>query len=467
MKDDVPDVSVVIPTKNAGPRFEQVLAAVLGQQCPVPFEVFVVDSGSQDGTLARCRRAGVRVLRISARHFGHGRTRNLAISLVRSRYVVLLVQDAVPQKGWLWALVRALDENPHAAGAYSRQVPRQGASRVAREVTEYWHRRQGGRVEQCIWNLDSFLRLPLEIKQQQCAFNNVSSIVRRSVWERIPFREVPFAEDVAWGWDVLRAGYSLIYEPASVVEHSHERSLKYEFRRAYIDAKTVGELFQERARPLAPKGLGRLLELWRWAKVQAQYMPLLEDETAWRRWREEWLRTWYKAHFSRETVKYIFGGASPYEEGERRWLLLSLQHRWREKAAQGAEEAPVPSLDLDARINALAWAEDTEALTEEELAFLFQVLWEDLGRDYVRRAVLEEREASGDGEFDLLQLRIWQFASEFLQAAFVHGELTEELFRRAWLYAAVVVLGRRLGEANRYGAGGRWGKLLSWWMRGV
>lgn len=64
-------------------------------------------------------------------------------------------------------------------------------------------------------------------------YSDVSSCLRKSVWEKIPYRPLAYAEDQAFGRDILEAGYWKIYEPRSVVYHSHSYPpLKY-FRRQF------------------------------------------------------------------------------------------------------------------------------------------------------------------------------------------------------------------------------------------
>ena len=45
------DVSIVIPTKNGGELFDQVLDAIANQKTKYSYEVICVDSGSSDQTL--------------------------------------------------------------------------------------------------------------------------------------------------------------------------------------------------------------------------------------------------------------------------------------------------------------------------------------------------------------------------------------------------------------------------------
>src|SRR5690242_9063488 len=98
--------TVIIPTKNGGDLFRSVLQRVLEQQTPWPFEVLVVDSGSSDGTVEFVRtQPTVRLHTIEPQQFGHGRTRNLAISLARGEFAALITQDALPAHDqWLFEL---------------------------------------------------------------------------------------------------------------------------------------------------------------------------------------------------------------------------------------------------------------------------------------------------------------------------------------------------------------------------
>src|SRR6185369_10515294 len=89
-------VSVVIPTLNGGPLFEQVLQQLTRQVCPVPIEILVVDSGSTDGTIEAAKKAGARVENVPRQDFDHGLTRNKGIEMTSGDVVVLLTQDALP-----------------------------------------------------------------------------------------------------------------------------------------------------------------------------------------------------------------------------------------------------------------------------------------------------------------------------------------------------------------------------------
>ncbi len=85
-----PFVAVVIPVKNGGDRLKECLAAVFAQRVPFAFEVLCVDSGSRDDSLATIRATAARLLEIPPHEFGHGRTRNLAVSQTTAPFVAMI-----------------------------------------------------------------------------------------------------------------------------------------------------------------------------------------------------------------------------------------------------------------------------------------------------------------------------------------------------------------------------------------
>ena len=92
-------VSLVMPTWNAGPLLEEVLAAVDAQPGAADLEKVAVDSGSADGTVGILEKHGFRVMGIEQKTFNHGATRDLAIEQTSGDVILLLTQDATPADG--------------------------------------------------------------------------------------------------------------------------------------------------------------------------------------------------------------------------------------------------------------------------------------------------------------------------------------------------------------------------------
>ncbi len=186
----------------------------------------------------------MRVFSIPAADFNHGTARNTGIERSTGELVVLTVQDAVPSdERWLDALTRPFDHDGRVAGAFARQVPATNASALARWNLEQW---VAARTEPRIvgpFDAASFAALGPRARLDACAFDNVSSCVRRAAWERHPFKRVPIAEDLEWARDVLLDGWTIAYTPEACVEHSHDRSVLYEWRRTCLVHRRLMELF--------------------------------------------------------------------------------------------------------------------------------------------------------------------------------------------------------------------------------
>lgn len=242
-------ISLVIPTWNGGALFRKVLAALAEQDIEDGFEMVVIDSGSRDGTAEAAEAAGARVERIDRLEFNHGGTRNRGIALTHGERVCLLTQDARPMnRSYLANLVRPFDDSS-VDGVYARQFPRDDCDPLLAERLRRWSAtREKPERKRLVpgdppASIEAFEALtPLE-RYLSSVFDNVASAVRRSTWERLPFPQRAFGEDVAWGRLVLRAGGTLAFEPSAEVEHSHRIRMFGEFKRIYCDHRNLFELF--------------------------------------------------------------------------------------------------------------------------------------------------------------------------------------------------------------------------------
>ena len=271
---DLPSISVLLVTKNGERYLAETLQRVRGQQGHFRLaEIIAVDSGSRDKTLTILESHAVRVLRIPPQEFGHGKTRNLAAAQAQGDYLVFLTQDATPANaGWLAALLAPLRADPSVAGAYSRHLPRPHCHPMEwRRIVED---ELSGRAESCLNSRDTpgYADNPAFF----CFFSNVSSILRRSIWQQHPFPEVEFAEDQLWAGRVLEAGYQTAYRADSLVYHSHGYGPWPNFRRHFDHARALGDrdaasrLCLGRTPSTAWRAARRDLSFWRWLTQQGR-----------------------------------------------------------------------------------------------------------------------------------------------------------------------------------------------------
>jgi glycosyltransferase involved in cell wall biosynthesis len=234
-------ISVVIPTKNAGAEFGEVLAALRRQ--PRSLEIVVVDSGSSDGTLDLARAHGARVVSIAPESFNHGETRNLGIRQAGGDFCIMLVQDAVPMgESWLEEMLSPFADE-RVVGVTARHVARPDSDAVARWQCDYRNRflGDGARVQE-LESWEHFETLGSEERLRLASFDNVFSVLRRSFWEQCPFRAMSFAEDLDWGVRAISAGRRLVYKPSVWVMHSHTRPAVYYLRRKYVSGRIVPKI---------------------------------------------------------------------------------------------------------------------------------------------------------------------------------------------------------------------------------
>lgn len=245
--DSIP--SVVIPTKNAGEVFEKILNRIRAQKKYGDAEIVVIDSASTDSTVEISRFYNARILSIAAASFNHGHTRNFGISHTTGDPIFLFTQDAMPtDENYFERMIDSM-KREGAAGVYARQMPRDDASLLVRRDYQHWSGASNERRVIDLTSRNEFLALsPIE-RYYRCGFDNVASLIRRGVWEKIPFSRTSFGEDIDWAYRALLNGYTIVYEPEATVIHSHERSARYQYQRTFVDHYKLHELFSLRTVP--------------------------------------------------------------------------------------------------------------------------------------------------------------------------------------------------------------------------
>jgi glycosyltransferase involved in cell wall biosynthesis len=115
---DLPFVSFVIPTYNAGKYLKLCLESIFSQEyLKKKIEVLIVDGGSKDDTLEISKRFPARILKNPKRLAEIG----LAIGVKRSKgdfIAVLAADNVLPNQTWLRKMIKPFQENGNLAGAF-------------------------------------------------------------------------------------------------------------------------------------------------------------------------------------------------------------------------------------------------------------------------------------------------------------------------------------------------------------
>lgn len=216
-------VGLVIPTLNAGPKWDLLLDAIAAQVGVCP-KVVVIDSGSTDDTVALARARGHRVIEIPNNEFGHGKTRQQAVDALDCEFIVMLTQDARLASPDSLSTLLSVFEDEQIALAYGRQLAAPNATLSARVLREFNYP-----AKSVIRSFDDRTSLGLK-----CAFNSNSfAAYRSSALKAIGGFDcqVPVGEDIAACAALLQKGYLSAYVANAYVIHSHNYTFSQEFAR--------------------------------------------------------------------------------------------------------------------------------------------------------------------------------------------------------------------------------------------
>jgi len=213
---------IIIVNWNNRRETLECIAAVEAQLADVTgATITVVDNGSTDGsaTAVTARHPGVKVFALAA---NRGFTGGLAAALAGStaQHVAFLNNDAVPEPGWLGALVRAMDEAPEDVVSVGGRIVDPTGTKidfVGGVLTFDGHAFQNGfryltgsRDEPAAGDEILFA----------CGGNMISR--RTRLMELGAFDDDFFAylEDVDFGWRTWISGGRVLFEPGATVRHA-------------------------------------------------------------------------------------------------------------------------------------------------------------------------------------------------------------------------------------------------------
>jgi glycosyltransferase involved in cell wall biosynthesis len=249
-------VTVAIPVLNGARYLDEVLTAVRDQKVDRELEILIVDSGSTDGSLELARRHGAVIHEIDASEFSHGGTRNQMMALARGEHVVFLTQDATPaDDGWLAAMLEGFEQADDVAAVFGPHEARPDASHMIKSEMERHFASWGHGREIDIQRLDPTpegLAAYRSFPGQLTFFSDVNGAVARWAWKRVPYREVPYAEDQLLGRELIEAGFAKVFHPNARVIHSHDFPPIEFFRRYFDEFRSLREVLGFR-QPWGPR----------------------------------------------------------------------------------------------------------------------------------------------------------------------------------------------------------------------
>lgn len=269
------DVSIVIPTKNAGEQLRRTLKAVFEQNTKYIYEVICVDSGSKDNTVEIIKEFDCKLYEIAPEEFGHGKTRNYGASKGSGEYIVFITQDAVPATDtWLENFINAMKMDSDIAGGFGIHYPYEDCNLFdKRDLKMHF---EGFGNDNTIYSLDDRERYEREegYRHLLAFFSDNNSCLKRKIWEKYPYDDVDFAEDQIWARKMIEMGYKKVYCPYAPVYHSHNYKL-LSFAGRYFDE--YRSLYKLHNYLIVPKWYLIIPNMYRHIRSDWRYVKSLND----------------------------------------------------------------------------------------------------------------------------------------------------------------------------------------------
>lgn len=195
-------ISIIIRTKNEERWITSCLRAVF-KQTYKEFEVIIVDNESTDGTLEKARQFNIAKV-VTTKDYKPGLALNMGIREARGKFIVCLSGHCIPVNDkWLYSLLRNFDDTT-VAGVYGKQEPMSFSSDFDKR------------------DLSIIFGLDKKIQVKDSFFHNANSMIRRDLWEEVPFNEnITNIEDRIWAQGMIQRNYKIIYDPEARVYHYH------------------------------------------------------------------------------------------------------------------------------------------------------------------------------------------------------------------------------------------------------
>lgn len=218
--------SIVIPTFNAGDRFDLLLKQIHSQDIQ-PSEIIVIDSSSTDKTPELAKKHQCILRTIPQEEFDHANTRTMALESVQSSIVIFITQDVFLYDETSFSKLLEPFADTTIGAVYGRQLPFEEGTLFAKHL-RYFN-----------YGTESYTRTFKDIQSYgiKTAFlSNSFCAYRLEALKQIGYfkKDLILGEDMVAGAMLLESGYSLFYQAESKVYHSHSYSMIQEFRR-YFD----------------------------------------------------------------------------------------------------------------------------------------------------------------------------------------------------------------------------------------
>lgn len=230
------ELSVIIVNWNGGELLRQCVESILEAPPAVSHDFIIIDNASSDDSIARLRASGASTLgdrlRIveNTENLGFGRANNQGFALTAAPLLLILNPDTEVTPGAIDKLIATVSSGERVGGAGPRLLNADGSLQVSvwRNPPAAW--------EMLVTGLKLHLLLPKRIRGELLLANHwqhnrrrvvnmlsgAAMLIKHQVIDEVggfDDRFHMYGEDNEWCLRIVRAGWTLVFEPDSVIMH--------------------------------------------------------------------------------------------------------------------------------------------------------------------------------------------------------------------------------------------------------
>ncbi len=228
-------VDIICPLYNADKYVENLHKSFEIQKNVEIGNIRYIITKGNDKTEEKVKKLKCKYKVIEPKEFSHSLTREKEAFESNADIIVFVTQDIIIEKeNWLENLIKPIEKD-EAQACYSRQI-------CANNSMEKYTREKNYPEKSSIVSKDDISRLGL----RAFFFSDAASAIKRKIFVELngyDSKDLPISEDMYFAYKLITNGYKIKYCADSEVIHSHDFTLKQQYKRYY----ETGRFFKQNA----------------------------------------------------------------------------------------------------------------------------------------------------------------------------------------------------------------------------
>lgn len=204
-------------------------------------EIIILDSMSTDNSREIAEGFFAKIITIPNGTFNHGLTRSLGVKYAAGELIYFTVQDAcLAEEDHLKKMAAHFADSDVQSVTGIQAVPDEPDKNPA-----IWFKRFSLPVPEVRqFSERAFQHLSPEKQLENCHWDNVNAMYRKSALQVLPFQKTDFAEDALWAKAALSKGWKLVRDSSLVVYHYHHETFGFVFKVKFMLNYTIWKHFK-------------------------------------------------------------------------------------------------------------------------------------------------------------------------------------------------------------------------------